>query len=148
MQALSKPGTRANDEHKITLMIATEERLGLQADKERIMQMLFILLDNALKYGRSAPDGIIILKLDKQKGRNIITVTDNGEGIAKEDLAHIFEAFYRGHHRNATSGSTTIGAGLGLTIAYEVARAHNGTINVSSEPGKGTEFKVILPCVA
>ncbi len=146
--SIEQTRARANDERKITLTIATQERLGLQADQERMKQMLFILLDNALKYGRSTPDGLIILKLDKQKENCIITVTDNGEGIAKEDLEHIFEAFYRGHYRTANSGSTTIGAGLGLTIAYEVAHAHHGTITVYSELGKGTEFKVILPCVA
>ncbi|SRR5579883_1363895 len=146
VESIEQTRARANDERKIQLTIATQERLGLKADKERIKQLLFILLDNALKYGRPAPDGVITLQLDRQQGMIVITVQDNGEGIARDDLGHIFEAFYRGRHR-AVGSSTAIGAGLGLTIAARIAHTHNGDISVYSEPGKGTEFKVTLPCV-
>ncbi len=145
MESIEQTRLRANDERKISLQVVTQERLGMQADKERIKQLLFILLDNALKYGRPAPDGQITLKLDKRDGQIIIFVIDNGDGITTDDLGHIFEAFYRGRHRTIAQSSGTIGTGLGLTIASSIARAHDGAIAVSSEPGD-TEFKVLLPC--
>ncbi len=136
---------RANDGRKISLVLATHERLGVQADRERMKQLLFILLDNALKHGRPAPDGTITLQLERHNGQNIIRVIDNGEGITKEDLEHIFESFYRGRSQQVATGTPAVGAGLGLTIAHTIVRAHQGTISAYSEPGKGTEFKVALP---
>jgi two-component system OmpR family sensor kinase len=107
-------------------------------------QLLFILLDNALKYGRPAPDGQITLKLAKQQDQVTLSVIDNGDGIANDDLGHIFEAFYRGRHRSSSNSSPIIGTGLGLTIASSIVRAHNGAITVDSASGN-TEFKVLLP---
>lgn len=123
--------------------------IGMQGDRERIKQLIFILLDNAIKHGRSASDGIITLRLDVQNGQAIISVLDNGKGIAPDDLAHIFDSFYRGQHYQSSSASNThnIGAGLGLTIAGSIVRVHQGTISASSQPDKGTEFKVTFPCV-
>lgn len=144
-ESLEQTRARANDNRQISLDIGANTRLGIQADGERIKQLLFILLDNALKYGLPAPDGIIVLKLDKRDGQAIIQVRDNGKGIAPEDLEYIFDAFYRGHHHSSTTPSA--GAGLGLTIASAIVRAHNGTITVSSSTEHGTEFKVTLPCL-
>ncbi|GHO89889.1 hypothetical protein KSZ_78950 [Dictyobacter formicarum] len=146
VQSIEQTKSRASDEHKIRLQLISSDKLGVQADKERIKQLLFILLDNALKYGRPAPQGEITLKLDKQQGQVMISVIDNGEGIASEDLEHIFEEFYRGRHRSsANTIAPIIGTGLGLTIASAIVRAHNGAITACSEPGN-TEFKVLLPC--
>ncbi len=145
VESIEQTRARANDERRIQLVIGTQERLGLQADKDRIKQLLFVLLDNALKYGRPAPEGEITLKLDKQNGYIALFVIDNGEGIAAEDLEHIFETFYRGRRRLSANNTTIIGTGLGLTIASAIARAHNGSIEVRTEPGR-TEFKVLLPC--
>lgn len=144
IESIEQTRARANDERKIALVLATEERLGLQADRERMKQLLFILLDNALKYGRPAPDGTITLKLARQNKQAEILVVDNGEGIASEDLEHIFDAFYRGHHRSAST--THAGTGLGLTIASAIVRAHNGKITVDCKNGGETEFKVTIPC--
>ncbi len=147
VESIEQTRKQANDERKISLVIATDQRLGLQADRDRIKQLLFVLLDNALRYGRPAPEGRITLTLDKQQDRAVIQVLDNGEGIASEDLEHIFDAFYRGRHHASSNGTTPAGTGLGLTIASAIARAHKGSITVCSEPGTGTEFKVVLPCV-
>jgi len=108
------------------------------------------LLDNAVKYGRPAPEGKIIVQLDREGDDSVVRVIDNGEGIASNDLAHIFDAFYRGQHKRSNSAngapsSPIVGTGLGLTIAVAVVRAHHGTISVYSEPGKGTTFTVKLP---
>ena len=144
IESIEQTRARANDNRRVSLDIGTNARLGLQADRERIKQLLFILLDNALKHGRPAPEGMITLKLDKQDRQAIILVKDNGEGIAPEDLGHIFEAFYRGrHHFSATS---SVGAGLGLAIASAIVHIHHGMITACSSAESGTEFKVTLPC--
>jgi len=144
IESIEQTRARANDDRRISLDIGINARLGLQADRERIKQLLFILLDNALKHGRPAPEGMITLKLDKQDRQVIILVKDNGEGIAPEDLGHIFEAFYRGrHHSPATS---SVGAGLGLAIASAIVHIHHGMITACSSAESGTEFKVTLPC--
>jgi two-component system OmpR family sensor kinase len=144
-EGINQARSRADEGHHISLNIATNKRLGIQADRERIKQLIFILLDNALKYGKPAPQGRITLRLDKHQKQVEISVIDNGEGIASEDLEHIFDAFYRGRHRSSPN-TQIIGTGLGLTIASAIVRSHNGTIHVCSEPGN-TEFKVLLPCI-
>lgn len=137
---------QAKDGRAISLVLETREVIGLQGDKDGIKQLLFILLDNAVKHGRPAPDGEVTLRLDKQNEQAVIRVIDNGEGIASEDLEHIFEAFYRGHYRRtASSNGFTVGEGLGLTIAAAIVRAHHGTITACSDPNVGTEFRVTLP---
>jgi signal transduction histidine kinase len=139
---------QAKDERAISLVLETRDAIGLQGDKDGIKQLLFILLDNAVKHGRPAPNGEVTLRLDKQNEQAVIRVIDNGEGIASEDLEHIFEAFYRGrghYKRTASSNGLVVGEGLGLTIAAAIVRAHHGTITACSDPGVGTEFRVTLP---
>ncbi len=139
---------RAKDERSIMLALNTQGSLGLQADRERLKQLLFVLLDNALKHGRAGSEGIITMQIDKRDSQAIIRVIDNGNGITKEDLAHIFDSFYRGHQSSPSSnGTTVVGTGLGLTIAAAIVRAHHGTISAKSEPGKGSEFTITLPCI-
>ena len=150
-EEIQKTRLRSKDSRPIALSILTEQRLGLKGDPERIQQLFFVLLDNAIKYGRPAPEGSITIQLDREGNNSIVRVIDNGQGIASNDLAHIFDAFYRGQQKRSTStseppASPVIGTGLGLTIAVAVVRAHNGTISVYSEPGKGTTFTVKLPC--
>jgi signal transduction histidine kinase len=144
MEEIEQARAQAGDGRQIILERDTQQFLGVQADKERIKQLFFILLDNAIKHGRPAPDGTITLCLDRQEGKAIIRVIDNGDGIAKDDLDHIFDSFYRG--RSISQGTPIIGAGLGLTIAQAIVRAHHGSIAFQSEPGR-TEFTVALPCV-
>lgn len=144
VENIEQTKARANDERPIRLQLAASDKLGVQANRERMKQLLFILLDNALKYGRPAPDGQITLKLAKQQNQVTLSVIDNGDGIANDDLGHIFEAFYRGRHRSSSNSTSIIGTGLGLTIASSIVRAHNGAITVDSESGN-TEFKVLLP---
>ena len=149
-EEIEKARLRSKDNHHpIALSILTEKRMGLKGDPERIKQLFFVLLDNAIKYGRPAPEGTITVQLDRKNEDSIVRVIDNGEGIAPNDLPHIFDAFYRGQHKHSsgTNGTTPvpIGTGLGLTIAVAVVRAHHGTISVYSELGKGTTFTVKLP---
>ena len=109
-------------------------------DHSRISQVLRNLLENAIVY---TPAGGSIKVASKLRGGDIeVSVTDTGEGIPAEDLPNIFERFYRVDKSRAR---TTGGSGLGLTIARRLVEAHGGTINVRSEPGKGSCFSFTLP---
>ena len=140
----------ADDGRKVTLHFATDERLGVQANADRLKQVLHILFDNAIKYGRPAPEGWIKLQLDRQNGHALMQVIDNGKGIHPDDLPHIFDRFYRGEHI-PTYDKVKVpptGTGLGLAIAQTIVRAHEGEITVQSTPDTETVFTVTLPCVS
>ncbi|WP_434303642.1 ATP-binding protein [Clostridium botulinum] len=104
-------------------------------DKDKLKQIMHNLLSNSHKYLNE--DGLVKVSLSKGKDKIFIKVEDNGEGIPKEDLPHIFERFYRSDvSRNKTTGGT----GLGLTITKTLVEAHGGHIRVESELGVGTKF--------
>lgn len=98
------------------------------------------LLANAVKYCTNDP--VIKLSTASAGGNLIVTVTDNGIGIAREHLDHIFEKFYRVPHGNIHK---TKGLGLGLYYVNRIIRAHDGDITVTSRPGKGTTFSIRIP---
>lgn len=109
-------------------------------DSEAIEQVLHNLLDNAFKYSGESRDIVVQLLT---KGKNvIINVKDHGIGIRKEDLDKIFSRFYRAGKELT---QTVKGSGIGLTIVKQIVEAHNGTIDVESEIGKGSSISVILP---
>ncbi|MCM1253017.1 MAG: HAMP domain-containing histidine kinase [Clostridium sp.] len=108
------------------------------ADPERISQVISILLHNAVSY--TPPDGKIELSLACRKAHFYITVCDNGIGISDEDKKRIFDRFYRAEK----SRSTKEHFGLGLSIAYEIVKAHNGNILVTDTAGGGSTFTVML----
>jgi len=109
-------------------------------DSQRISQVLRNLLENAVAH--SAKDGAITVTARQQDDWVEVAVTDTGEGIPAEDLANIFERFYR---VDKSRTRTTGGSGLGLTIAKRLVEAHGGRIEVQSEPGKGSTFSFNLP---
>jgi signal transduction histidine kinase len=114
------------------------DRVIGNADMQKMKQLLFILLDNALKYSASP----IELNVGYEKDHVFFTVKDYGIGIPKEDIAHIFDRFYRvDKARNRETGGT----GLGLSIAKQIVDSHGGSINVVSKEGEGTRFTVTLP---
>lgn len=108
------------------------------ADPERISQVISILLHNAVSYTPNG--GSIELSLSYQKSHFLISVCDNGIGISDEDKKRIFDRFYRAEK----SRSTKEHFGLGLSIAYEIVKAHNGNILVSDTAGGGSSFTVTL----
>lgn len=116
--------------------------LLITADRERIQQLLFILLDNAVKYTPSGGEIRLTLTQNPPHGSIKITVADTGLGIAKEEQAKIFERFYRSDKaRSRALGGT----GLGLSIAAWIAASHGGSIAIESELGHGAAFIVTLP---
>ena len=101
---------------------------------------MLILVDNAIKY---TPDGgRVVLSYDGRKGNSVFfSVKDNGIGIARENVEKLFERFFRVDKARSRSMG---GNGLGLAIAKSLVEAHHGKIDVESELGKGTTFKVML----
>ena len=119
----------------------SSEDIKVTGNHQQILNLLSILLDNAVKY---SPKGGVVKLSAKTKDRQAhISVTDHGQGIAARDLPHIFERFYRAD--KARSYATTGGHGLGLAIAQKITQLHKGQIDVRSAPGKGSTFTVRLP---
>src|SRR5436305_2695406 len=150
VEGVEQANVLATDGRKITIYFATHERLGVRANADHLKQVFHILFDNALKYGRPAPEGCVRLQLDKQDGHALIQVIDNGKGIHPDDLPHIFDRFYRGEHMPIYEAPWKIpqGTGLGLSIARAIVLAHKGNITVLSTPDTETIFTVKLPRIA
>ncbi|WP_027417299.1 sensor histidine kinase [Aneurinibacillus terranovensis] len=132
---------RKRQQH-LTLIVPNE--LHVYADKERIAQLIYILLDNASKY--TPANGEITLRIDEEeKGRGNkirMIVQDTGIGIAQDEQARIYDRFYRiDKGRSRELGGT----GLGLSIASWIINAHRGSIHLQSAPGQGSTFTVRLP---
>jgi signal transduction histidine kinase len=119
----------------------TSAELSVIGDKASLQEVITTILDNAIKY---SPDKTEI-KVTAKKIDNlaVISIKDHGIGIKTEDLDHIFERFYRAD--TARSKAKTNGYGLGLAIAKSVVDLHEGTIEVTSQPDKGSVFIIKLP---
>ena len=113
----------------------------IRADQARLQEALYNLLDNAVKYSRE--HGEIRLMARRRDEEIVLSVSDNGIGISKEDLPRIFERFYRVD--KARSTESIRGTGLGLAIVKHVAQLHSGRVEAESEISKGTTIRVILP---
>lgn len=132
-------GSFAEDKH-ITLERQIAPSLLLQGDEDRLIQVALNLLDNAIKY--TPPGGIVRVIAQQNHSWVEIRIEDTGPGIALAEQAQIFSRFYRvDHARNRSQG----GFGLGLAIARQIVERHHGTIEVTSEPGHGSNFVVRLP---
>ncbi|MDD6381924.1 sensor histidine kinase [Mitsuokella sp.] len=128
------------DQKHIEVRAAGLPKVEIQADEQKIRQLVLILVDNAVKY---TPDGgrVSVEYRPAEKGKVRFAVIDTGIGIAKEDQAKVFDRFYRvDKARSREMG----GNGLGLAIAQEIVHLHKGRISIQSELGKGTTFLVEL----
>jgi signal transduction histidine kinase len=110
-------------------------------DEDRITQVLTNLLDNAIKF--TPAGGEVNVTGEVSRGMVIINVSDTGQGIMESELSKIFNRFYQ--VERSRKGGDGRSSGLGLTIAREIARLHNGDITVKSIPGSGTTFTLSLP---
>jgi signal transduction histidine kinase len=123
---------------EVEVSVDQVDEASLQGDSDHLKQLLLILADNAVKF--SLPGGRVSLAARRQNGRLRLEVADSGVGIRSEDLARIFERFYR-----ADPARSPGGAGLGLAIARWIVQEHDGSISVQSMPGQGSLFTVDLP---
>jgi signal transduction histidine kinase len=127
---------------EVTLAVEpTADDVQVLADRDRVVQVLLSFTDNAIKH--SGRGSTVHLRARRSADGVVLEVSDEGPGIAPEQLARVFERFYRADE--ARPGAKKTGAGLGLAIAKEIVEAHGVHIEVRSVPGEGTTFGFELP---
>lgn len=136
MKELFEESRMIDGDHEYTLEVCPE--LWAQGDEAMLKQALRILIDNAAKY--TPEGGQILLRMSREGENVLLAVQDSGIGIAAEDVAHVFDRFYR-----ADKARTKGGSGLGLSIAKWIIEGHGGTGSVLSYEGVGTRVTVSLP---
>jgi signal transduction histidine kinase len=125
------------------LEILAKKPLYVVGDSDRLYRSISNLIHNAIQY--TPADGVVTIRLESSERNAIITVQDNGIGIAAEDLTHIFDRFYR---VQTDRSRNTGGTGLGLAIVKAIVKAHHGNIQVDSQLDLGSKFTVTLPTKA
>lgn len=116
-------------------IVLTGDEMLVVADQGRIQQVIYNLLDNAIKFSHN--NSVIKVETTEKKNKIFISIKDNGIGIPKEDVKMIWDRFYKS---DSSRGKDKKGTGLGLSIVKEIINAHNENINVISTLGAGTEF--------
>ncbi|MEQ9671990.1 two-component system sensor histidine kinase RppB [Coleofasciculus sp. G2-EDA-02] len=125
---------------KLTTDIQVDQPIQVLGDEEQLYRLIFNIVVNALHY--TPAGGQVKVSLDCRDQWVLIHIQDTGIGIAPEHQKHIFDRFYR---INSDRARVSGGSGLGLSIARAIAQAHQGTIQVHSESGKGSQFTIRLP---
>jgi signal transduction histidine kinase len=120
-------------------MVIEAEECVVSGDADRIERVVTNLLSNAVKY--SPPHTRITVRVRKKRASALLSVSDQGPGIAKEDLGVLFQPFGRGRSAHTLAEGT----GIGLYVVKQIVEAHDGRIDVQSEPGKGATFTITLP---
>lgn len=121
-------------------IILTGEEMYVVADKGKIQQVIYNLLDNAIKF--SGNNSVIVVETTEKKNKIFISVKDNGIGIPKDEVKMVWDRFYKS---DLSRGKDKKGTGLGLSIVKEIINSHDENINVISTEGVGTEFIFSLP---
>jgi signal transduction histidine kinase len=153
MTAPLQLGPLASDVVRRTMPLAVSQQVQLRAvddapdltvdaDPDRLQQVLLILIDNAIKH--TPAGGTVEVGVRRHGGSAQLTVTDTGSGIAADDLPRIFDRFYRADKARARAQG---GTGLGLAIARMLVEAHHGQVQIASTVGVGTHVTVLLPLV-
>ena len=134
--------TKATEDN-IQIRVESPEGLPLlEADRDKLKQVVLNLLSNAIKYNR--PNGMVMLRSEASEKELSIYIQDTGLGIPDESLPHLFEKFFRVREHE----SRVAGTGLGLSICKQIIHGHGGRIEVRSKIGVGTVFLVSLPYVS
>ena len=139
-------------EDKFALQVAEKNAhmsYDLQAENDQVLghpvhfvNMISNLFDNALKYSMEDVDPVIKISTKNEKSTIVLTVEDNGIGMSKETISRIFDKFFRAHTGNVHNVK---GFGLGLNYTRKMVEAHDGSISVQSEIGKGSKFTITIP---
>ncbi len=116
-------------------LVLSGESLLVNADMDKIQQVLYNLIDNAIKF--SHHDSVVKVETTIKKQKVFVSVKDSGIGIPKDDLKLVWERFYKS---DSSRGKDKKGTGLGLSIVKEIITAHGENINVVSTEGEGSEF--------
>jgi len=124
-------------EKKVNLVYDVESGIEIKGNEDELRQLMAIMIDNAIK--NTEEEGTINISCSKEKKHSLIEISNTGHGIAAEDLPHIFERFYTSDKSRKQSSF-----GLGLSIAQSIVEGHRGHIEVESEMGKLTVFKIYL----
>jgi signal transduction histidine kinase len=125
----------------VALIDDVPDDLAVEADRERIHQVVFNLVDNAVRF--TPPGGEVTIRAWREDERVQIEIHDTGVGVAPEHLSRLFERFYRADP--ARSRDDGGGTGIGLAIARSIVEGHGGRITATSEPGRGATFIFDLP---
>jgi signal transduction histidine kinase len=131
IEELKEIAIKLGAKKKIVVKSNIATNILISGDEGKITRALLNIIDNAIKYTKN--NGVVSISLEKTNTEAVINIKDNGMGISKADLEHIFERFYRG-----SKTAKTIGSGLGLAISHGIIKAHNGSIKISSKIGIGT----------
>ncbi len=130
---------RTSIEHNIS--VEQEQKCLINADKDRVGQVIINLITNAIKYSPHNRD--IVVKVFKSKEKEAgVTVVDQGIGISEADQKEIFKRF---HRVSGKDEETYAGLGIGLFLASEIIERHGGMLSVSSKPGEGSAFTFTIP---
>lgn len=129
-------------DRQVTLRHTLSRTAPFSGDRIQIERLLYNLIDNGIKYTRESGFVEVLVTANESAAEIVLEIRDNGEGIAPEHLPHLFDRFYRVPIRE--SGREK-GLGLGLSFVSWIVKAHMGEIQVSSEIGRGTTFRVTLP---
>jgi two-component system sensor histidine kinase/response regulator len=130
------------DQQGLTVMVEAADRPHVTANPDYIKSLWTHLLGNAIRYTPEGGRITVSLRTDQEQGRVVGTVSDTGIGVAVEDIARIFEEFYRTEEAKAMQET---GTGLGLPIVQQVVEMYGGTIEVESAVGQGSTFRFTLP---
>lgn len=141
LEDVARAGAVLASDRKASVQLTNLPEAVFHGDEDLLRQMLLNLVDNAVKFTPS--DGAVTLSLERRADEYLISVTDAGPGIPPEARRHIFERFYRADRVRTRAEDG--GAGLGLSIARWIARAHDGDIELDDSGGTGTKFVVRLP---
>jgi two-component system, OmpR family, heavy metal sensor histidine kinase CusS len=127
-------------EKGLDLVVERADACEVNGEADRLRQLFFNLLDNAIKYTQTG--GKVFVETRASSGQALVTVTDTGIGIAAEHLPHVFDRFYR---VDSSRSSDSDGTGLGLAICRSIAESHAGRLEIASTPGIGTRVTLVLP---
>ena len=138
-QLLAQLESKAEVSHN-QLLLETQEEIDIFADYDRFVQIMVNILQNAIQF---TENGEIRVKIEKEELETVISISDTGIGMAEEELKNIWDRYYKvdPSRKNRKFGES----GLGLPIVQQLVRLHKGHIDVTSELGKGTTFRIAFP---